>query len=135
MKVTPETLNAAASDLTGINTTLTEETAAAATHTTAIATAGADEVSEAITALFNTYGQDFQQIANQARALHQQFTQNMTAAGNAYQQLENANTATFPSPHPIGEGENIFSILRTRHEFQIGFGPYFYTATWGWEKI
>ena len=56
----PETVTAAAENLAGVRSSLSEATAAAAAPTTGVATAAADEVSVAISRLFGAYGQEFQ---------------------------------------------------------------------------
>ena len=57
--VTPGTLAAATADIAGIGSTLSDARITAAAPTTGLVTAGADEVSAAITALLNTHGKQF----------------------------------------------------------------------------
>ncbi|WP_188112926.1 PE family protein [Mycobacterium simiae] len=80
----PPALAAAATELAGIGSALSEATAAAAAPTAAIATAAADEVSTAIAQLFGAFGQEFQAINAQLGALYNEFTLKLTAAANAY---------------------------------------------------
>ncbi|CKP92101.1 PE-PGRS family protein [Mycobacterium tuberculosis] len=58
--VSPELVVAAAADLAGIGSAISSANAAAAVNTTGLLTAGADEVSTAIAALFGAQGQAYQ---------------------------------------------------------------------------
>jgi hypothetical protein len=64
----PEVMAAAASDLTGIGSTLGAAHTAAAAQTTGILAAAEDEVSKAIAALFSAHGQGFHALGAQAAA-------------------------------------------------------------------
>ena len=64
----PEMMAAAATDLGNIGSSLSEANAAAAASTTRVITAGEDEVSAAIAALFSAHGQGFQALSAQAAA-------------------------------------------------------------------
>jgi hypothetical protein len=88
LTVVPEELTAAAADVTRIGTSLSEAHALAAPATTSIAPAAADEVSTAIAAVFGDVGQFWQGLAVQAAALHQQFVQGLSAAGELYTEAE-----------------------------------------------
>ena len=66
----PEALAAASADLGGIGTAIREATATAAYSTTNVLPAAADEVSAAISALFGTYGQEYQALSAQAELFH-----------------------------------------------------------------
>src|SRR5246127_3123560 len=87
----PEALGAAASDLTGIGTTLDTARAAAAAQTTRVLAAGADEVSEAIASLFSGHALDFHSLGTQMAAFHDQFVQTLNAGAAAYTGTEAAN--------------------------------------------
>ena len=63
----PEMLAAAAADVAGIGSSLSEANAAAATQTTGVLAAAEDEVSTAIAALFSAHGQGFQASALRRR--------------------------------------------------------------------
>ena len=89
--VTPELLTSAAADVQGIGSVLQAAHMAAAVPTTGLLTAGADEVSAAITSLFNNHAQLYQQMAAQAHAFHTHFAQLLGNAGPIYQALEQAN--------------------------------------------
>ncbi|KZS72885.1 hypothetical protein A4G26_23990 [Mycobacterium kansasii] len=90
---TPQALTAAATDLISIGSTIDAATAAAATPTTALLAAGADEVSAAIAALFGAHGQAYQVLSAHAAAFHQQFVQALTAATGQYVSAEAANVS------------------------------------------
>jgi hypothetical protein len=87
----PEMLAAAATDVTGIGSWLSEAHSAAATPTTSLAAAAEDEVSAAIAAVFSGHGQQFQALSAQAKAFHGQFVQALNSAGSAYAAAEAAN--------------------------------------------
>ena len=58
-----------------VGSTITEANAAAATPTTGILAAGADEVSAAVAAVFGAHAEGYQILSTQAAAFHQQFVQ------------------------------------------------------------
>src|SRR5882757_5513143 len=87
----PEALLAAASDLSGIGSTIQMANAAAAAPTTSLLAAGADEVSTAIAALFDTHARMYQALSAQAEAFHNQFLQVMSASATSYAAAEAAN--------------------------------------------
>lgn len=68
--VSPELVVAAAADLAGIGSAISSANAAAAVNTTGLLTAGADEVSTAIAALFGAQGQAYQAASAQAAAFY-----------------------------------------------------------------
>lgn len=82
--VVPEFLTSAAADVENIGSTLRAANAAAAASTTALAAAGADEVSAAVAALFARFGQEYQAVSAQASAFHQQFVQTLNSASGSY---------------------------------------------------
>src|SRR5690349_17628361 len=87
----PELVTAAAGDLAGIRSALSEATAAAAAPTTGVLAAGADEVSVAISQLFGAYGQEFQALSAEASAFHDQFVGLMSSGACAYLNTEVAS--------------------------------------------
>ncbi|MEK1148464.1 PE family protein, partial [Mycobacterium ulcerans] len=91
--VAPETLTAAAADIAGIGSTLGEAGAAAATPTTAVLAAGADDVSAAVASLFSSYGHAYQSLSAQAAQFHSQFVQAMQAGAGSYATAEASNVA------------------------------------------
>jgi hypothetical protein len=87
----PEMVQAAAQNLAGIRSTLSEASAAAAGSTTGVMAAAEDEVSGAVAALFGAFGQEYQAINAQAQAFHAQFVNLMNAGAGAYLSAEAAN--------------------------------------------
>ena len=87
-----EALVAAASDLTGIGSTLGTANAAAAAPTTGIVASAADEVSAQVAALLSEHGLGYQQLSSQIAAFHEKFVQTLTAGVGAYAATE-ANAA------------------------------------------
>jgi hypothetical protein len=88
---TPDLVESAATDLSGIRSSLAEAAATAAAPTTGIATAAQDEVSLAIASMFGDFGQRFQTVSAQAQAFHQQFVELMNTDAGAYAGAEAAN--------------------------------------------
>lgn len=123
MWVTPEALTEAASNLTTIHNNLTDAHNTIPTQTPTMA---ADEISTAITTVFNTYARDYKTINTHAAAYHQQFAQNLTAAANTY---HTADT------YPVGVGSNILAIQWRQHQLRFGIGDEWLTIQWGWKKI
>jgi hypothetical protein len=89
----PPAIAAAASQLEGIGSSFSAESAAAATPTTGIAPAASDEVSALQAGVFSTYGQLYQSVSAQAQAIHQQFTNLLQSSSGSYQETETANQA------------------------------------------
>jgi hypothetical protein len=89
----PELLAAAATDLAAIGSTVSAAHMAAAPTTVAVIPAAADEVSASIAHVFSVHAQDFQGLAGQAAAFHEQFVQNLTAGAGSYASTEAANAA------------------------------------------
>ena len=90
----PEMLATTAANIGEIGSALSDANASAAGPTTGLVAAAEDEVSVAIAKLFGEYGQQYQAVLTQATAFHNEFTQTLAAAGNAYGQAEAANAAT-----------------------------------------
>ncbi|OBK60071.1 hypothetical protein A5656_13475 [Mycobacterium gordonae] len=87
----PELMTTAASDLTGIRSAINAATAAALVPTTQLQAAAADEISQAITALFGQHAQTFHAVSAQATAFQEQFIQTLTAGGTSYALAESIN--------------------------------------------
>ena len=77
----PELMEAAATDVAAIGSTLNAAHLTAATSTTQVLAAAGDEVSVAIAALFSAHGQGFHALGAQAAAFHAQFVQALNGAG------------------------------------------------------
>ncbi|POX87848.1 PE family protein, partial [Mycobacterium kansasii] len=87
----PEYVDAAATELGRIGSTISQANVLAAFPTTTIAAAGTDEVSVALAALFGSFGQQYQAISEQMTAFHNQFVRNLQATVNAYASTDAAN--------------------------------------------
>ncbi|MCV7074471.1 PE family protein, partial [Mycobacterium szulgai] len=90
----PDQLTVVAADLAGIGSSIRTATTAAGTPTTAVLAAGADEVSNAVAALFGRHGQAYQALSAEASAFHDRFVQTLHAGAGTYLQAEAASAAT-----------------------------------------
>ncbi|WP_068188951.1 PE family protein [Mycobacterium sp. UM_CSW] len=95
----PELISTAATDLANIGSTLSSANSAAAPSTATVPAAAADQVSAAVAQLLSAHGQEYQALAGQVEAFHQQFTQNLQAGAGAYTAAEAANAAVM---QPLG---------------------------------
>jgi hypothetical protein len=86
--VTPELMEAAVTDLATIGSMLNAAHMTAAAPTVAVLPVAADEVSASIAQLLSGYGQQYQALAGQAAAFHEQFVRTLTGAGGAYAAAE-----------------------------------------------
>lgn len=98
----PELLTAAA-DLESIESALRAAHRAAASPTTGLAAAAADEVSQTVAALFAECGQQYQALSAQAGAFHEQFVQALVSGADSYLTAEVA-AASLLGPQLIGAG-------------------------------
>ncbi len=89
----PEYVAAAASDLANIGSALGDANSAASGPTSSVFAAGADEVSAAISALFNSHAQVYQALSAQAALFHQQFVNLMNGGAAEYALTEAANAS------------------------------------------
>ena len=87
----PEALAAAAVSLQGIGSTLNAQNAAAATPTTAVVPAAADQVSALTAAQFSAHAQLYQTVSAQAAAIHEQFVNTLATSSASYSATEIAN--------------------------------------------
>jgi PE family len=87
----PEALSAAATSLTGIGSTLSAQNAAAATPTTGLVPAAADEVSALTASQFAVHAQMYQAVSAQAEAIHQLFVSTLGTSATSYAATEVAN--------------------------------------------
>lgn len=85
---TPEALTAAASNVAGIGSTISEANAAAAVPTTGILAPAADGVSAQVAALFSAHGEVYQRLSSQFATFHDQFAQTLSAGANSYAATE-----------------------------------------------
>jgi hypothetical protein len=87
----PAELSAAAENLQGIGSAMTAQNAVAATPTTGVLPAAADEVSALTAAQFTTHAQMYQAISAQAAAIHDLFVNTLGASAGSYAATEAAN--------------------------------------------
>lgn len=80
---TPESVTAAASQITTIGSALEQANTAVKASTTAVVAAGADEVSTAIATLMSTHGQAYQTASAQVSQFHNQFIQLLNASAGS----------------------------------------------------
>ena len=97
---TLEMLTAAASDLANIGSTIGAANAAAATPTTGLIPAAADEVSAALAAMFGTHGRAYQAVSAQEAPFHNEFVQALNAGAGAYANADGG----VGSPGTLGGG-------------------------------
>jgi hypothetical protein len=84
----PQAVVTAASNISGIGSTLNLANATAAAPTTGVLAPAADQVSAQIATLFSAHGQGYQRLSAQAAAFHEQFVQALAAGGNQYAATE-----------------------------------------------
>ena len=87
----PEALNAAATSLAGIGTTMSAQNAAVAAPTTGVIPAAADEVSALTATQFAVHAQMYQAVSAQAEAIHQLFVSTLGTSATSYAATEAAN--------------------------------------------
>jgi hypothetical protein len=89
----PEALDFAAGKLEGIGTALAAQNAASAASTATVSPAAADEISALQATQFSAYGNLYQQVSEQAAAIHQAFVQMLETSAGSYGATETANSA------------------------------------------
>jgi hypothetical protein len=89
----PESLAAAASNLAGVGSAMSAGSTAAASPTTGVVPAAADEVSVLTAAQFAAHAQMYQAVAAQAAAIHEQFVSTLGVSSASYAATEAANAA------------------------------------------
>ncbi len=94
----PQELANAAADLASLRTSINEATTAAVRATTGMVAMATDEVSEAITGLFNAFARQGQAAMTQAAVFHNEFAQALVAAGTSYASVEAANVSALTAP-------------------------------------
>lgn len=127
----PDMVQAAAENLAGIRSMLSEASASAAGPTTAVAAAAEDQVSAAVAALFGSFGQDYQAISAQAEAFHGQFVNLLNAGAGAYLSAESANAqqalacaVNAPTSGLLGSGAGVSAAAATSAAVGGIVGPY-----------
>ncbi len=89
----PKLMAETASDVANIGSTISAAHLVAAAPTVAVIPAADDEVSASIAHLFSRHAQDYQALAGQATAFHEQFVQRLTASAGSYAGTEAASVA------------------------------------------
>ncbi|OBF57058.1 hypothetical protein A5787_25545 [Mycobacterium sp. 852002-50816_SCH5313054-b] len=118
----PEVMTSAATDLATIVLILDAAHAAAAPLTSAALSPARDEVSTGVAHLFSQYGSDYQALAGQATAFHDQFVQHLSASANAYTGAEATNVASLQPFSAIadslgglqGQAANLFNSVQSQ---------------------
>lgn len=87
----PEALSAAAGNLQGIGAAVAAQNAAAASPTTGVIPAAADEVSALTAAQFSAHAQMYQAVSAQAAAIHEMFVSTLSTSAGSYAATEAAN--------------------------------------------
>jgi len=87
----PESLAAAAGDLHAVGSAMAAANALAATPTTGVVPAAADEVSALTAAQFAMHAQMYQGVGAQAEAVHEVFTTTLAMSAGSYAATEAAN--------------------------------------------
>jgi 4-hydroxy-L-threonine phosphate dehydrogenase PdxA len=87
----PDALAAAAGDLQGVGADVSAQNAAAASPTTAVTPAAADEVSALTAAQFVAQAQLYQAVSAQAAAIHEMFVSTLNGSAVSYAETEAAN--------------------------------------------
>jgi hypothetical protein len=90
----PETMTAAAADLAAIGSNVDAAHVVAATRTTSVLPAAADEVSASIAHLFSRHAANYQATAAQAAAFSDQFVQHLKTGAGSYAGAEAAAAAS-----------------------------------------
>ncbi len=107
----PEFVTAAATDLAGIGSSLSEANAAAAASTAGVLAPAEDEVSAAIAAVFCAHGQGFQALSSQAAAFHDQFVQALTTSARSYAGAEAANVAALMASPAQALEQDVLGVI------------------------
>jgi PE family len=94
----PEALAIPAATLESLGAGTASQNAAAATSTTGVSPAGADEVSALQATQFSAYGTLYQQMSAQAIAVHEMFVNTLGVSATSYTATEAANQAAASSP-------------------------------------
>ncbi|OBK21459.1 hypothetical protein A5634_10085 [Mycobacterium asiaticum] len=98
MSAIPELVEAAANDLAGLGSEISQATASATAATTSLSPAAADEISAFIAQLFGAHGQDFQAVSARAAAFHSEFVNLLSGSAGQYVGAEAAAQALLSGP-------------------------------------
>jgi hypothetical protein len=118
----PDRLMAAAGELAGIGSALSEANTAAEAPTAGVLAAGADEVSSAVAALFSSHAQTFQALSADAAAFHQQFVQLLTSAGGSYAGADASGAALLQTAQQGFQTvqQDVLGVVNAPTEFLVG---------------
>jgi hypothetical protein len=123
----PDMMAAAATDVAAVGSTLSAAHVAAAAPTVAVIPAAADEVSASIAHLLSRHAQDYQAVAGQAAAFHEQYVQHLNASARSYATAEGANVASL-QPLNASSGGSASAIAAaptpSPNSFFNPLGPY-----------
>lgn len=128
LQVIPDAITSAASDLANIGTYLSDANTLAAASTTSILPAAADEVSAAISELFNAHGQWWQSLAAQAAQFQESFVQNLNWVADTYLGAEQANAVPLNPPYPLTPEQQLYAAT---HFTNPGVGLDIFHLRWG----
>jgi hypothetical protein len=139
VSVVPDIVSAAAGNLAGIGSAVSAANAAAATPTTGVAAMASDEVSAAVTAVFSSHAQAYQNLGAQAAAFHDQFVRTLSGGAGAYVATEfanvqqnllnavNAPAATLLGQPSLGAGSVATAVANAAesqtHSYNLPLGP------------
>jgi PE family len=104
--------------LASIGSSLNAASVTAAAPTSSIVAAAADEVSEAVAALFSGNAQEFQALSVQAADFHQRLVQTLNASAASYGAAEAANAAAAATPLRA-EQQQILGTINTPTELLL----------------
>ncbi|WP_139805432.1 PE family protein, partial [Mycobacterium intermedium] len=89
--VTPEVLGTVSADLNAIGSAISSANGTAARSTTSALAAAQDEVSVAISRVFEDYAGEYQALSGQAALFHERFVQTLTSGAGLYATAEAAS--------------------------------------------
>ncbi len=115
-----EALASAATGLADIGTTISAAHGAASPATTGLLPAAADEVSQAVAALFSGHGQQFQALSAKVALFHDQFVQTLTGGAASYTSAEAANVSPLRSLL-AAPANPVNAALQQIQQTQLGF--------------
>lgn len=102
VRVTPDVVTSAATDLESIGSALSAANAAAVAPTTGVPPMAADEVSAAVQSVFATYAHGYQTVSAQAAAVHSKIVRLMNSSAVAYAEAELTNVQQALSADAVG---------------------------------
>ena len=111
----PDWIAAAATNLASIGSTVSDANAAALAPTTRVLTAGADEVSAAVAAVFGSYGEAYQALGAQAATFNQQFVQALGAGAASYAGTEAASVSPLQTAV-----QDLLNVINTPTDLLLG---------------